>query len=55
MAKICDFIRGMDSRLGAVPDDIEALKAALVAEVARTAHAKRNSRWRKPRPPMITP
>jgi transposase len=37
----------MDSRLGALPDDIEALKAALVAargdcvnEAARAAHAE---------------
>src|SRR6266581_3163860 len=30
----------MDSRLGARPDDIEALKAALVAEAARAAHAE---------------
>jgi hypothetical protein len=30
----------MDSRLGAVPDDIEALKAALVTEAARAAHAE---------------
>jgi transposase len=30
----------MDSRLGARPDDIEALKAALVAETARAAHAE---------------
>jgi hypothetical protein len=30
----------MDSGLGALPDDIEALKAALVAESARAAHAE---------------
>ena len=30
----------MDSRLGALPDDIDALKAALVAEAARAAHAE---------------
>src|SRR3954454_145009 len=30
----------MDSDRKAVPDDIEALKAALVAEVARAAHAE---------------
>src|SRR5271169_4646397 len=30
----------MDSRLGAIPDDIDALKAALVAEAARAAHAE---------------
>jgi Transposase IS66 family/Transposase C of IS166 homeodomain/zinc-finger binding domain of transposase IS66 len=30
----------MDSRLGALPDDIEALKAALVAEAARARHAE---------------
>jgi transposase len=30
----------MDSRLGALPDDIEALKAALVAEASRAAHAE---------------
>src|SRR6202166_1986842 len=30
----------MDSRIGALPDDIEALKAALVAEAARAAHAE---------------
>src|ERR1700674_2140183 len=28
----------MDSRIGALPDDIEALKAALVVEAARAAH-----------------
>jgi transposase len=30
----------MDSRLGALPDEIDALKAALVAEAARAAHAE---------------
>jgi hypothetical protein len=30
----------MDSRLGALPDDVEALKAALVAEAARATHAE---------------
>jgi transposase len=30
----------MDSRLGALPDDIDALKAALAAEAARAAHAE---------------
>jgi transposase len=30
----------MDSRLGALPDDVETLKAALVAEAARAAHAE---------------
>src|SRR5271156_3264742 len=30
----------MDSGLGALPDDIEALKAALIAEPARAAHAE---------------
>ena len=30
----------MDLRLGALPDDVEALKAALVAEAARAAHAE---------------
>jgi transposase len=30
----------MDSGLGALPDDIEALKAALIAEAARAAHAE---------------
>src|SRR5271157_1708422 len=30
----------MDSGLGALPDDIEALKAALIAETARAAHAE---------------
>ena len=45
---------------GALPDDIDALKAALVAERGeRIAEAagrhmpKRNSRWRTPRPPTI--
>jgi transposase len=30
----------MDSRLGALPDDIDALKAALAAEAARAAHTE---------------
>src|ERR1700730_6481420 len=30
----------MDSRIGALPDDIEALKAALVVEAARAAHVE---------------
>src|SRR5271170_7231592 len=30
----------MDSGLGAAPDDIDALKAALIAEAARAAHAE---------------
>src|SRR5277367_819877 len=30
----------MDSRLASLPDDIEALKAALIAETARAAHAE---------------
>jgi transposase len=30
----------MDSGLGALPDDVEALKAALIAEAARAAHAE---------------
>ena len=30
----------MDSRFGALPDDIEALKAALIAETARATHAE---------------
>lgn len=30
----------MDSRSGSLPDDIEALKAALIAEAARAAHAE---------------
>jgi transposase len=30
----------MDSRLGALPDDVETLKADLVAEAARAAHAE---------------
>jgi hypothetical protein len=32
------FYRRTDSRLGALPDDIETLKAALVAEAARRRH-----------------
>jgi len=30
----------MDSRFGALPDDIDALKAALIAEAARAAYAE---------------
>jgi hypothetical protein len=32
------FYRRTDSRLGALPDDVETLKAALVAEAARRRH-----------------
>ena len=50
-AKICDFIVAWILRLGAVPDDIEALKAALIAErseriaeAARAAYAEAETR-----------
>ena len=33
--KICDSIRDMDADLAALPDDIDALKAALMIERAR--------------------
>jgi hypothetical protein len=45
----------MDSRLGALPDDVETLKVALVAEAARAAHAEAELAVAEPKPPMIKP
>jgi hypothetical protein len=39
-ARIHDSIWTLDSGLGALPDDIAALKAALIAEAARAAYAE---------------
>ena len=52
----------MDADLAALPDDIDALKAALMIERAKTREVtaerdveRRSSRWRAPRRQKIWP
>ena len=46
---ICDFVTGMNSQTPAVPDDVEALKAALVAERERRLAAEADAAAAKAR------
>ena len=54
-AGICDSIAAWRRRREDLPDDIEALRAALIAERARAARVEADWRWPRPRRPTMPP